>query len=121
MTLNKKFAIIFALIILICVCVAVFLCAIHSDSNIVVVSVDGEIYEKIDLSQDREILVKTELGTNKIQVLEGKIAIIDADCPDKLCIRHGELHNEFDAIVCLPNRVVIEYKNEKNIDAVTGR
>lgn len=121
MTLNKKFAIVFALIIFICVCVAFLLCAIHSDTNIVTISVDGEVYEEMDLSQDREILVKTERGINKISVFDGKISIIDADCPDKLCIRHGELHNKFDAIVCLPNRVVIEYKNKKSLDAVTGR
>ena len=121
MTSNKKFTIVFALVILICIGIAILLNAIHSDSNLVTISVDGDIYEKVDLSKDREFLIKTNHGTNKIQVLDGKISVIDATCPDKLCVRHGELNNKFDAIVCLPNRVVIEYKNEEDIDALTGR
>lgn len=121
MSLNKKFLIIFALIILMCVCVAFFLYAVQPDGNIVVISVSGEVYEEIDLSLDCEFSIETERGTNKVLVSDGKISIIDATCPDKLCIRHGELHNKFDSIVCLPNRVVVEYKNEKSLDAVTGR
>ena len=46
--------------------------------------------------------------TNVIAVYPGSIAIVSADCPDKLCVHQGAVSNSLLPITCLPNRVVIQ-------------
>ena len=121
MTTNKKLIIIFVAIFTICVLCVFILNTLQPDKSVVVILVDGEVYDEIDLSEDQSFDIKTERGTNKIQVKNGQIRITEATCPDKLCMRHGQLHNKYDTIVCLPNKLIIEYKNSTGIDAVAGR
>ena len=49
------------------------------------------------------------------------IAIIDSDCPDKICIKSGFISKPGELLVCLPHKLMIEIKsndNEKNIDVI---
>ena len=48
-----------------------------------------------------------EGGHNRIEIRQGSIGIIWADCPDKLCVRQGFIHNASIPITCLPNSLVI--------------
>ena len=121
MTLNKKFVIIFSVIFVVFSVAALIINTVKPEENIALISIDGEVVREINLENDTAFLLESENGTNSIEVKNGTIYITDATCPDKLCVRHGELHNKFDAIVCLPNKVVIEYKNGASIDAVAGR
>ena len=45
-----------------------------------------------------------------------------ASCPDKVCVHRGKLSEKASPIVCLPNRVLIQYQDNKggDVDAVTG-
>ena len=47
---------------------------------------------------------------NEVSVCPGSIAIISADCPDKLCIHQGVISNSLLPITCLPNRLVIQLR-----------
>lgn len=47
---------------------------------------------------------------NEIEVRPGSIAIISADCPDKLCVRQGFVSDSKLPITCLPNRLVIRLR-----------
>ena len=44
----------------------------------------------------------------------------EADCPDHLCMKQGEISHKGETIVCLPNRVVIEVESNQDseFDAV---
>ena len=46
-------------------------------------------------------------GHNHIEIRHGSIGITWADCPDKLCVRQGYIHNASIPITCLPNSLVI--------------
>lgn len=118
---NKKLIIIFAVVFVVFAVGAFVINTIQPDDNIAIISVNGKEVKEVDLNSDGSFDLKTEYGINKIQIKDGKISVYEADCPDKLCVRHGGLRNKYDAIVCLPNKVVIEYKNDnKTIDAVAG-
>ena len=119
---NKKLIIIFAVIFVVFAAGAFVINTIQPDDIIAIISVKGKRVKEVDLNKNDTFDLKTEYGTNKIVINDGKISVGEADCPDKLCVRHGGLRNKYDAIVCLPNKVVIEYKNnsKKTIDAVTG-
>lgn len=48
-----------------------------------------------------------EGGHNRIEIRQGSIGITWADCPDKLCVRQGFIHNSSIPVTCLPNSLVI--------------
>ena len=69
------------------------------------VSVDGEIVATYSLSVDGEYSLNG--GTNLLVISGGEAYMIEADCPDGLCIGQGAVSREGQTIVCLPNRVMI--------------
>ncbi|SCG83742.1 hypothetical protein DW1_2177 [Proteiniborus sp. DW1] len=81
------------------------------------VQVDGKEIKKISFGANmvgKAIDIKTEYGYNKIEIGDGKVRVIEADCPDKLDVKQGWISNQGEIIVCLPNRMVVEIKSEKN-------
>lgn len=86
----------------------------------VVVEVNGAEYGRYSLyEKNGKILdVKTEFGYNKIEILNGKVRISDADCPDKLDVKSGWIDASGEMLVCLPNRVLVRIDGEKDVDKV---
>lgn len=88
------------------------------------VYVDGEIVKTIsfdDTTNTEPFTVKTKLGVNIIRIDNGKVKIIDADCPDKLCVKDGPISEPGEMLVCLPHKVVVEIKGESksNVDELS--
>ena len=82
----------------------------RGEGMIAVISVDGEVLERIDLSKvrkeyDKEI--STVYGTNIVHVEPGAISVSHADCPDQICVYQGKLSGSGIPIICMPNRLVI--------------
>jgi hypothetical protein len=48
-----------------------------------------------------------------IEVRNGAIAIIESDCPQKICVHTGAISNPAQTIVCVPNRILVEIASEK--------
>ena len=80
------------------------------------IRVDGVLVKTVDLSVDQEFTVN---GTNTVTVKDGAIAVTWADCPDHYCMKRGYCTGGTD-IVCLPNRKVITFVGEQEIDAAVG-
>lgn len=80
---------------------------------------DGKLQYVLELSVDQEVTIRTELGTNTITVKDGAIAVTAADCPDHYCMDRGYCSGGAQ-IVCLPNRLVIKFLGEEEIDGVVG-
>lgn len=80
---------------------------------------EGKMLYTLDLAVDREVTVTTEQGSNTVTVRDGKIAVTDADCPDHYCMARGWCSGGAQ-IVCLPNRLVIKFVGEQQIDGVAG-
>ena len=82
---------------------------------------NGTLLESIPLNDVEKSYTFTVTGedgcTNIIEVRNGSIGIISADCPDKLCVKQGFIDSSLLPITCLPNRVVIQIRtNERNED-----
>ena len=81
---------------------------------------DGKLVHKIALSAVTKAYT-LELEGNIVFVEKGQISIIEADCPDKLCIKQGAIDNGARPIVCLPNNVVIKLTDDENdVDLTMG-
>ena len=90
-----------------------------SGAGSVVVKVEGEIEGVYDLSEDQEIEING--GTNILQIKGGKADMIEADCPDQLCVHQKAISRNHESIICLPNRLVISLSgSQQGFDAVTG-
>lgn len=46
-------------------------------------------------------------GTNSIEIKGGRVHMMDADCPDRLCINQGWVHFTGQCLTCLPNRLTV--------------
>lgn len=121
---NRIWIIVFSSVLL--VCAVCWLCISNSSSQSQIVGIyqNGSLVEKIDLNcvtGQREITLSGDYGNNTILISNGHIEMKSADCPDKLCVKHGELKNGSSPIVCLPNRVVIKFEETSyGADAKTG-
>ena len=68
-----------------------------------------------------ELTLTGPAGTNVIAVCGGEVYMKRADCPDQICVKHGPLTSGGGPIVCLPNRLSIEWLNAQTaVDAVSG-
>ncbi len=92
--------------------VVILVCAfwLKTDGKRAVITVDGEAFGEYFLSEDQEIKVSTVLGQNTVQIKNGKISVVWADCPDLYCVEHIAVDSVGETVVCLPHRVVIEIK-----------
>lgn len=82
---------------------------------------DGTILYRFDLSKakDQTIDIEYDGRINSLQIENGKIRVLEADCQDHTCIRMGWLESGNLPIVCLPNHLIIEFVDtDENIDAV---
>lgn len=55
------------------------------------------------LNKDRVIRIDEH---NTVEIRNKKVRMLEADCPDKLCMKQGA--GDVLPIICLPNRVVVE-------------
>ena len=115
---QKHWILIFAAII--AVCLAVWLLP-RGGGSAVLVYQDGMLLDTLDLRQSRTLTVTGPAGKNTITVADGEIFVSHADCPDQVCVKHGPLKKTGGPIVCLPNRLTIEWAaGSGQIDALSG-
>ncbi len=103
----------------------------HLDSGGSVANVyqDGVCIQSIDLST----VIGTQTYTftdadgheNTIEVENGRIRMVSANCPDQVCVDTGWVSSSLKPIVCLPARLVIQIESdavteELALDAVSG-
>lgn len=82
---------------------------------------DGVILYRFDLSaaKDQTIDIEYDGRINTVQIENGKIRVLEADCPDHTCVRMGWLKSGSLPIVCLPNHLIIEFVDtDEEFDAV---
>lgn len=86
----------------------------------VTVKVGGEIEGVYSLGEDQEIEING--GTNILIIRNAKADMIEADCPDKLCVNQRAISKNGESIICLPNKVVVEVSSKENseFDAVAN-
>jgi hypothetical protein len=87
------------------------------------ISADAVVAGEWLLSEDVTNLdIFSRNGMNVLEIKDGYIRMIHADCLDLSCVRQGGINRVGQYIVCLPNRVVVEItggNSDTDIDAVT--
>ena len=81
--------------------------------NLAILEIDGEIVEKFNLETDLETYrVETEYGYNVLEFADGSVSVVEADCPDQICVHFGWIKTVGQTIVCLPHKLIIRIANE---------
>lgn len=99
-----------------------FMRAPSSGAKTAIVKVDGKIVKEIPFTREnvgKLFVIESKYGRNVIEMEADRVHVIEADCPDKLDVKQGYIEREGEMIVCLPNRMTIEIREEKDdLDAV---
>lgn len=77
--------------------------------NTAVITYNGAVIAEIDLSRDKTYHFDADLPVT-LEVTDGHIRFIDAQCPDKICMGFGLIGSEGEYAICAPAKlsVVIE-------------
>ena len=86
---------------------------------------NGELIKEINLdkiTEPIEFSIEDDNGhTNTVRAEKGRICMISADCPDKICVNQGWIDNGVIPIVCLPNKVTVEIiGTTDDVDSTAG-
>ncbi len=86
----------------------------------VVVKINGEEVGSYPLSQDTTVVIGDDESYNILKIENGKASISEASCPDKLCVKMGEISLNTQSVVCLPNKLIIEIRGgeEADVDSI---
>ena len=118
--IKRNDVILIVVIIFLCLGVVAFQKLTQKEGSRVVITVNGEVYDTLELQEDTVYTVKIKDSYNTFQIKDGYVDMIDASCPDQLCVRQADIHYNHETIVCLPNRVVIEVMGtqENDVDMI---
>ena len=83
----------------------------ESNKKIAEIKLNGKVIRQIDLSKDDTFAIDSKGGTNIVKIEDGKIAIVEADCPDKVCVKTGAISNAGEVIACVPHKILILIRN----------
>lgn len=88
--------------------------------NEAAVTVDGQLVLTVPLTREATVTVGENRGfRNVVEVSGGRVRVLDADCPDRLCVRQGWIRYSGESIVCLPHKLVVTVRgSEHDLDAV---
>lgn len=121
---NKIAAAVIICVLLLCAAVIPMRGIMTSDNKTAVIYQNGEIIREIELDKITEPIefdITSDSHKNRIRAERGRIRVISADCPDKVCVNQGWIKNGAVPIVCLPHKITIEIKGgAEQIDAVAG-
>jgi heptaprenyl diphosphate synthase len=109
--------------VILCACIAAsFIVHPGAEGSAVLVEVAGRTVEKLDIHEDREVTFLGEKGEMKVEVRGGRVRVVEADCPNRICVRAGWRSREGEVIVCVPNRTVIRILGRENneVGGITG-
>jgi hypothetical protein len=87
----------------------------------VIITVDNKITARYPLNHEREsITLFGAAGEVRLQIKEGRVKVIAADCPNKICVGLGWKGKAGDLIVCVPNRMLIKVVGSSVAEGLDG-
>ena len=92
----------------------------HKEGSAAIVKQGDVIVHRINLDEIKEPYTFEIEGDYRlvVEVSNGSIRVLEADCPDRLCVKSGWLRYKGDIAVCLPNKTMIKLEGVN--DSVDG-
>ena len=95
-------------------------CFADGSGKYVKVYVNDKLTKTFDLHGDTRYMIETKNGYNYLIIKNNEARIVDADCPNKICVDKGAISKDHESIICVPHNVVVTIDSNKNasVDAV---
>jgi hypothetical protein len=119
--IKKNDLILIGAVIILGLGIIFFINVTKTEGSKVLITIDGKEYDTFPLDEDTTFTVELDNGEyNTFVIKDGQVDMTEASCPDKVCVRHKEIHYNNETIVCLPNNVVLQIigGEEDEIDAI---
>ena len=68
---------------------------------------DG-FYQLLPLSEDTTVTVTGSLGTNIIEVANGRVRCLESDCSNQTCVKQSWVSGRGQTVVCLPHKLIVQ-------------
>ena len=116
---SKYWAMVLAAVVVLSAAAAIPLFGTARDAGWAEIRSNGQLSRTVNLHVDQQFTIPCPGGYNTVTVKDGKIAVTEASCPDHYCMDRGFCSGGT-PIVCLPNKLVIEFTGEQEIDGLLG-
>ena len=117
---TKYWILIMGTVLAVCLCLSFFFLMPGEEATHAEILSNGIVIKTVDLRVEQEFVISAgDDAWNTITVKDGKIGVTEATCPDHYCMHRG-FCNSGAQIVCLPNKLVIRFVGEPEIDMVVG-
>ena len=72
------------------------------------ISVCGDKLYELDINKSQTMKINGDNGIIlEIKCENGTIKVVSSECPDKICVKKGEISMSNENIVCLPAKIII--------------
>ena len=116
---HRNDAILIVVLLVLGGALASFLSVTRQSGGYVAVQADGELLMELPLDQDTELVLGEGGHTNTLIIEDGTAQVIEASCPDQICVRQGGIRYAGESIVCLPHKLVVTIEGgvQSDVDA----
>lgn len=116
--MKKRDIILIASVLLVALALLLVVELTKEEGARVVIKVDGREIAEYTLSENGTYELND--GSNTLVIEDGKAYLIDANCPDKLCVHQGKISRTGEVITCLPNKLTVTvYGAEESVDLIS--
>ncbi|HBE8638383.1 TPA: NusG domain II-containing protein [Clostridioides difficile] len=112
---KKDILLILGILVVITSCYGIINVINSKNAGNIEIYVDNKLYKTVSINAKEEFKIESRGGYNIVKIHDKGVEIVDASCPDKVCVHTGFINKPSQSIVCIPNRVSIKINtNEKN-------
>ena len=118
---HRNDAILIAVLAILGGALALFLFVTRQDGGTARVQIDGKTVMELPLDEDTQVTLGEGAHTNILVIQAGTAQVIEASCPDQVCVTQGAIRYAGESIVCLPHKLIvaIEGGEPNDVDAAT--
>ncbi|NLK69780.1 MAG: NusG domain II-containing protein [Clostridiaceae bacterium] len=120
--MKKLDVILIAFFLLIAMVLILWINASSNEAGEIIIYKDGQEFASAPLNVEKTVIVEDQNGgRNVVRIENGQVQVIEANCKDQICVHSRPAKKNGQAIICLPNKVVIEVRSTKinEIDGVS--
>lgn len=122
--LKKGDFLILLVILLLCAGIVLYLFSIQTAHKYAIITQDNHTIQQIPLGKGihREITIDGDYHST-IEIDDSRVRFRESTCGNRLCVNSGWISGNGEAVVCLPNRVILRItgQEEPEVDIVAGQ
>lgn len=94
----------------------------HERALTAAIVIADQLTATLDLSEDRSYVFNGTLGEVRVEVHNGAVGVTASTCPNKFCLRQGEVRNAGEMVICVPNHLIVHLQGgsgQAGLDGIT--